>query len=139
MVKVVIGARSLLGLIFLVFGLNGFLEFFPMPPLKEAMQSYAGALTGTGYFFPLLKATEALMGLCLLSNMFVPLALIVLSPIVIHIALANIFLDTTGLPIAIVVVVTMLVTAKGYWPYFSGVLTRKAEVDPILRTKTGNR
>jgi hypothetical protein len=66
--------------------LNGFLNFFPPPPqMPEAAGAFAGALGATGYFFPLLKGTEVLAGLALLTGMFAPLALVVLAPITIQI------------------------------------------------------
>jgi putative oxidoreductase len=68
-------ARLGLGLAFLVFGLNGFLQFLPQPPMSGAPADFLGALFVTGYMFPLIKGTEVLAGALLLSNRFVPLAL----------------------------------------------------------------
>ena len=69
--------RILLGLVFLVFGLNGFLHFIPQP--KDAMppgaMDFFGALVKTNYMVPLIFATQTLGGALLLLNRFVPLAL----------------------------------------------------------------
>ena len=96
-------ARVLLGLIFVVFGLNGFLGFIPLPAHEGAAASFMGGLASAPYFFPLLKGTEILNGLALLSNRFVPLALVVLAPITINI-LGFHTLAPEGLPMAIVIV-----------------------------------
>ena len=60
-------------------------------------------MMATGYLFPLIKMTEIVCGLCLLINRFVPLALVVLAPIVINIAGVHFFLDPSGMPVAIVI------------------------------------
>jgi uncharacterized membrane protein YphA (DoxX/SURF4 family) len=67
--------RVLLGLIFLVFGLNGFLKFMPQPPMPDKAGAFMGALAASGYMFPLIKSVEVVAGALLLSNRFVPLAL----------------------------------------------------------------
>lgn len=81
-----VAARTLLGLVFVVFGLNGFLHFLPQPPLPEAALPFIGGLAKAGYFFPLLKGTEVIAGLLLLSGRFVPLSLTILAPIIVNIA-----------------------------------------------------
>ena len=68
-------ARLFLGLVFTVFGLNFFLHFLPTPPSPPRASAFAGALFASGYLLQLLKTTEILAGLLLLSNRFVPLAL----------------------------------------------------------------
>ena len=101
--KLSLVARILLGLIFLVFGLNGFFHFMSPPPMPSDMMAYMAGLNASGFFFPLLKATEVICGALLLTGMFVPLALVVLAPIVLHIFLAHLFLAPGGLIIAIVI------------------------------------
>ena len=85
-------ARVLMGLFFFVFGLNGFLHFLPQPPLEGPAGAFAGALAATGYMFPLIKGTEVVAGALLLSNRFVPLALVLLAPVVVNIAAFHTFL-----------------------------------------------
>ena len=63
---------------------------------------------------PFLKATETVCGAFLLSGFFVPLALVILAPILIHITLVNVFMMPSGLPIAVVLVVLM-----AYLSFFS--------------------
>lgn len=107
------GARVLLGLIFFVFGLNGFLGFLPMPELPEAAGKLMGAFAETGYFFPVLKGTEVIAGALLLSRRFVPLALLLLAPVVVQIVLFHAFLAPAGMALPIVVVLL-----EGYLGFF---------------------
>jgi putative oxidoreductase len=96
-------ARVILGLIFFVFGLNGFLNFIPTPPMPDKAMAFMSGLMSSGYFFPFLKATEVVCGLLLLSGAFVPLALIVLAPIELNIFLFHAFLAPAGVPLALVI------------------------------------
>ena len=66
-------ARVVLGLVFFVFGLNGFLHFLPQPPHEGVSATFLGGLAASGYFFPLLKGTEVITGALLLAKRFVPL------------------------------------------------------------------
>jgi putative oxidoreductase len=96
-------SQIVLGLIFLVFGLNGFLHFIPTPPPSGPSGDFAMALFKTGYFFPFLKGTEVICGILLLANKYTSLALLILAPIVINIFLFHAFLGIEGLPISIVI------------------------------------
>ncbi len=97
-------ARILLGLVFLFGGITGLLNLVPPPPdLPERLQTFNSGLMASGYFFPLLKGTETVCGALLLSGFFVPLALVVLAPIVINIILVHAFLAPSGLPLALVI------------------------------------
>src|ERR1035438_7178050 len=79
-------ARILLGLMFFVFGLNGFLHFIPQPKtMPEVVAAFFGALAKTGYMLPLIFGTQALAGALLLANRFVPLALALIAPVIVHI------------------------------------------------------
>ena len=112
--KLNIAAQALLGLIFFVFGLNGFLNFIPTPDdLPEKVAAFMGAMVATGYFLPVLKAVETLSGLLLLIRKFPALALVLLAPIVVQILLFHVFMEPSGLPIAILVVVL-----EGYLGFF---------------------
>jgi len=117
-------ARILLGTIFFVFGFNGFLGFIPQPPPPEAAAAFLGGLAGAGYFFPLLKGTEVLAGLALLSNRYVPLALTVLAPITLNILLFHLVLaPAPGLPL--VIIAAQLLLAWIHRDAYAGVLSAK--------------
>ncbi len=126
-------ARYLLGLIFFVFGLNGFLQFIPAPPPDPKVAAYMTGLMSTGYFFPLLKGTETLCGALLLGNRYVPLALVVLTPILVQIAALHAFLAPSGLPLVLVILAAHGVLTYAYRDYFRVVLTAKAE--PKVRSE----
>ncbi|MEM9691538.1 MAG: DoxX family protein [Myxococcota bacterium] len=127
--KLPIAARVLLGLVFFVFGLNGFLNFIPVPPHTGAAATFMGGLAASGYFFPLLKSLEVLAGLALLSGRFVPLALLVLAPIVVNIFAFHVIAG--GLAMPIVLVALGLYLAWSYRDAFRGVLNPHAKpVEP---------
>src|SRR5690349_11190118 len=77
-----VSARVLLGLLFFVSGFNGLFHVLPEPSaqLPAGAAAFAGALLATGYMFPLIMATQLIVGTLLLSNRFVPLALTLLAP-----------------------------------------------------------
>src|ERR1700689_4093332 len=93
-------ARILMGLMFFVFGLNGFLHFIPQP--KDAMPEGVTALMGgfqkSGYMLPLIFGTQTLVGLLLLINCFVPLALALVAPVIVNILAFHIFLMPSTIP-----------------------------------------
>jgi hypothetical protein len=115
-------ARLLLGLVFFVFGLNGFLQFIPQPPMPEKVGAFMGALAGTGYMFPLIKGVEVIAGALLLSNRFVPLALAILAPNVVNIVLLHAVLAPSGLGIALFVLALELFTAWSYRGAYTAML-----------------
>jgi putative oxidoreductase len=100
MKKVALVARLLLGLIFLGSGIAFF--FTTPPPMEGPIGDFFKGMTATHYFFYLLKGSEIVCGLLLLSGMFVPLALVVLAPIVLNIFLVHAFMMPEGLPLAII-------------------------------------
>ena len=115
-------ARIVLGLMFFVFGLNGFLHFLPQPPMSGPPAEFAGALFATGYMFPLIKGTEVAASLLLLSNRYVPLALAVLAPVVINIVAFHAFLAPAGMAIPLVVLALELYLARSYRDAFAPML-----------------
>lgn len=120
------GSRLLLGLLFLVFGLNGFFNFLPQPPMPEKALALAMAFGQTGYMWPLIKGTEVIAGLLLLSGFFVPLALVFLAPVVVNIVLFHIFLeDGAGLALPLILVVLGVLTAWSRKEDFKSVLSAK--------------
>lgn len=101
--KITLVVRILLGLVFVAAGIVGLFDLVPPPPdLPEGMQKFNAGLMASGYFMKLLKVTETAVGLALLSGFFVPLALVVLAPIVLNIFLANLFLQPVGAPLGAV-------------------------------------
>lgn len=97
-------ARILLGVPLLVFGLNGFLNFIPPPatPLPKDAMAFVGALAQSGYMFQLIAVTQLIVGALLVLNRFVPLALTLFAPFMVNSIAFHIFLERSGLPMAIV-------------------------------------
>jgi DoxX len=120
--------RVLMGLLFLVFGLNGFLNFLPQPktPMPEGAAALAEAMMKTGYLFPLIMGTQLIVGVLLLSNRFVPLALALIAPVVVNIFAFHAFLAPSGLPLAVVVLALEFYLASAYRTSFRPMLTPRA-------------
>jgi hypothetical protein len=123
------GARILMGLVFFVFGLNGFLHFIPQPASPEPAMAFSGALFATGYMLPLIMGTQLLVGVLLLANRFVPLALALIAPIIVNILAFHVVLAPSGLPLALVVLALELLLAWSYRGAFRPMLT--AHVAPL--------
>ena len=87
-----------LGLILVIFGLNKFIGFLPMPPFPEGSQAaaYMGGLFGSPYFGTLLGVTEVICGLMIILNKYVPLALVVLAPVALNMMLFHATMDPAG-------------------------------------------
>ena len=119
-------ARVLLGLIFAVFGVVGLFELGPQPEMGEEAGAFMGAVMDTGYLWPVIKVTEIVCGVLLILGIFVPLALVVLAPVVLNILLFHIFLAPEGVAIGIAAVVLGLYVAHQHRESFSAVLQRKA-------------
>jgi len=121
-------ARILLGLPLFVVGLNGFLNFLPQPsaPMADGAMAFAEALMKSGYMFPLISGTQLIVGVLLLLNRFVPLALVLLAPFIVNSMAFHIFLEHTGLPIASVFLALELYLAWQYRKSYRGVLAMRA-------------
>lgn len=118
-------ARNLLGLMFVVFGLNGFLHFIPQPPppIGTAGQ-FLGALGASHYMVPVFLL-QLIGGALLLSNRFVPLALVLLGPIIVNILLYHVLMDPAGLPPGMVALVLWLVVFSWVRSAFAGVFAMR--------------
>jgi uncharacterized membrane protein YphA (DoxX/SURF4 family) len=118
--------RILLGIMFLVFGLNGFLNFIkPNPPPPPEIMNVMGALMKAGYM-AVVSAAEIIVATLLLTNRFVPLALALLAPIVVGIITFHIAMAPSTIVPGIVVLVMELYLA---WAY-------RGAFRPMLRAKT---
>lgn len=123
--------RILLGLMFLVFGLNGFLNFIPQPkdPIPERALAFVGAMMKTGYLFQFVKGTEVLAAVLLLSNRFVPLALTLLAPVLVNIVAFHLFLAPATVAPAFVILALELYLAWAYRGAFRPMLAARVRPD----------
>ena len=118
-------ARILLGLIFVVFGLNGFLNFLSMGPMPTGLAGqFIGALFLSHYFW-VVAALQIAGGVLLLVNRYVPLALVLLGPVIVNIILYHGFLNPSGVVPAAVVTVLWLIVFYGKRQYFSGIFVQR--------------
>lgn len=120
--------RTLVGALF-IFGAVAFLfNLITPPPMPDGpLKSFNEGLAASGYFFMLLKVTELICGILLLVGRFVPLALVILSPIVINILMVHLFLDRAGLPVAIFLTAAFIFLGYYYRSAFAPLLTPKYE------------
>lgn len=123
-------ARYFLGFIFLVFGLNGFLHFIPLPPPEGLAGQFMGALYLSGAL-SVIMALQLASGLLLLSNRFVPLALVLLGPVVANILLFHVFMDRAGLPMAAAVTVLWTLAALGVRHAYAGIFASRLISDRV--------
>ena len=119
-------ARLLLGLICVVFGLNGFLNFLSMGPAPTGLAGqFLGALFLSHYYW-VVAALQIAGGLLLLINRFVPLALVLLGPIIVNIICFHVFMNPSGAPPAAVVTVLWLIVFYRNRQHFSGIFVQRA-------------
>jgi hypothetical protein len=113
---------------FFIFGLNGFLNFMPQPktPMPEGAAAFAGALAKTGYMMYLISGTQLLVGILLLANRFVLLALVLIAPIFVGIVTFHIFLAPATIAPGLILLALELYLA---WVY-------RDSFRPLLRAKT---
>ena len=119
-------ARILLGLIFVVFGLNGFLNFLSMGPMPTGLAGqFMGALIVSHYYW-VIAALQVVGGALLLVNRFVPLALVLLGPVIVNIICYHVFLNPSGALPAAVVTVLWLIVFYGHRQHLSGIFAQRA-------------
>ncbi len=118
-------ARYLLGLIFVVFGANGFLHFIPMPPPPGVAGQFMGALF-VSHVLVVVFLLQLIGGILLLVGRYVPLALVLLGPVIVNIVLFHAFMAPSGLPLAAVVVILWGLTAWSVRSAFAGIFESKA-------------
>lgn len=129
--KVHKGTRLIFGLMLVVFGLNGFLQFMPNPPVTAEAGALLGAFAKTGYFFPMIKIIELSVGLMLVLNVFAPLATVMITPILVGISTIHLFLNPAGLPIALMLHAMHAIVAYGYKAQYASVLIMKPESEEV--------
>lgn len=115
-------ARYLLGIILFVFGLNKFLQFLPAPEMTGAPGEFFAALFATGYMFPFIAVVEIVSGALLLSNRFVPLALVLSAPVTLNILLFHLVLDIATIPVGGLTFLLNLYLLFAYKKYYDPML-----------------
>ena len=135
-------ARVLLGLVLLITGVDKifWFFFFQMPHMTPALSAFMDALKATGYYLPFIGIVEATGGALLLVNRFVPLGLTILAPVLVNILGVHTFLDTSGFPLAFILIALDVylawVNRDAFRPMFVGrgvKVSRIAEPEGLKR------
>lgn len=121
----VIIVRTLMGMLFLFGSIAFFFNLFPEPKMTEPMKAFHEGLAASGYFFILLKVTELICGLAFVSGRYVALACVVIAPVIVNILCVHLFLDRSGLPVAIALVLGNIFLAYANWDKYKPLLTAK--------------
>jgi putative oxidoreductase len=124
-----IAARLLLGVIFFVLGLNGFLFFIPAPPsLPGAAGAFSGAMF-TSHYMWFTSGVQVICGVLLLTDQYVPLALVVLGAVLSNILVFHITMLPSGLPLALVTTAIWVVASLPYRSHFALLFARKVPLE----------
>jgi putative oxidoreductase len=123
----VVIARVLLGIPFLVFGLNYFFHFLPMPPPPGDAGVLMGILYSHGWLV-FHGVLYMIAGLLLIVGRYVPVALVILGPILVNILLFHVTLAPAGIAPGLICALLELFLIWAYWPAFRGIFTDKMAV-----------
>jgi hypothetical protein len=114
-------ARYLLGLMFTVFGLNGFLNFIPAPPPPPALAGqFLGALAASHYLVPVFLL-QLVSGLLFLANRYVPLALTLIGPVIVNILLVHVLMSPSSIVPGLFATVCWLIVFYRFRAAFAGI------------------
>jgi hypothetical protein len=119
-------ARILLGVLFLVFGLNGFLHFIPLPLPSGLAGQYMSALF-VSHYLVVVFLLQVIGAALLLANRFVPLALVLLGPIVVNILLFHSLMAPAGLPLALSATLLWGILFYSVRQAFAGVFVQRVK------------
>jgi len=121
-------ARILMGLMFVVFGLNAFLHFLPMGPLPQGIAGqFLGALFASHYIVPI-AILQVLTGALFLINRYVPLALTLICPVIVNILLYHALMAPNGVLPGVLATVCWLIVYWSVRPAFRGILQQRPSV-----------
>jgi putative oxidoreductase len=118
-------SRYLLGFVFLVYGINGFLSFIPPRPIPALAVQFVGSPFVSHYSVVVFGA-QVVIGVLLLADLFVPLALVILAPIIVNIIAYYAFREPSALPLAILVLALWLLVS----------IERRSAFDALLQPRT---
>jgi uncharacterized membrane protein YphA (DoxX/SURF4 family) len=116
-------ARVLLGLVFVVFGSNIFLQFMPMPPPPPGLLGDFTKALFESHYLHVVAVFQIVGGLLLLIGRFVPLGLVLLAPVIVNIDLVHILLAPAGLLMALLISILLVFLIWRYRDAFKGIFT----------------
>lgn len=121
----VIVVRSLMGALFLFGSITFLFKLITPPETTGAMKVFNDGLAASGYLMNLVKITELICGLLFISGRFVPLASILISPVIVNIFFVHVFLDPQNLPVAIVLILMNSFLAYTNWDKYKPLFESK--------------
>jgi hypothetical protein len=117
-------ARMLLGLMFVVFGLNGFLHFLPAPRYQGIAGQFIATIF-TSHFYIVVFLTQVIGGLLLCANLYVPFGLLLLGPVLVNILSFHAFMAPAQIQLALVATVLWFIVFFQVRGAFSHVFARR--------------
>jgi uncharacterized membrane protein YphA (DoxX/SURF4 family) len=121
----IIIVRVLMGLLFLFASISVLFNLIPQPELSGKVKTFMEGVNAAGYLMPLIKVTELVCGIAFVSGYFVPLATVVIAPVIVNIFFFHALVDTSGLPVAIFLVLANIFLAYAYRDKFKPLLEAK--------------
>ncbi len=118
------------GLMFVVFGLNGFLHFIPAPQYPGVAGQFIGAMFNS-HFYILVFLTQLVGGLLLLADRYVPLALLLLGPVIVNILNFHLSMLPSTIPLALVATALWLILFVRMRSAFAGVFVPRISSQPV--------
>jgi hypothetical protein len=118
-------ARILVGLVFTVFGLNGFLNFIPQPPLPHGPAGQFITALFVSHYLYVIAAVQVISGVLMLINRYVPLAIVLLGPMLVNILAYHLLMNTMGLAVAAVVALLWCVLAYYHRQHLSCIFVQR--------------
>lgn len=123
---VVLISRLLLGLVFVVFGLNGFLNFLNMGPMPSGLAGQFVMALALSHYFWAVAALQVAGGALLLVNRFVPLGLVLLGPVIVNIILYHVFLNPAGIALPLIAAILWLIVFYANRQHFAGIFVQQS-------------
>ena len=116
----------ILGMIFLIFGLNGLHTFIPMPEYHPFMEM----MSSTG-FLAVINLLEITGGLMLIVESYTLLSLLILGPIIFNILMYHVLIDSRNIVLGFVNLVLYVIVTSQYWHYFKVFLKSKPRMENL--------
>jgi putative oxidoreductase len=114
--------RTLMGLLFLAASIVVLFNLVPKPELTGTVKTFNEGLDSVGYMVPMIKIVELVCGMAFLTGYFVPLATVLIAPIIVNIFMFHAFVDRSGLPVAVFLVLANAFVAYYYRESYRGLL-----------------
>jgi hypothetical protein len=120
-------ARYLLGLMFLVFGLNSFLLFIPTGPIPAGPAGQFATLMLSTHYAQAVGLFQVASAVLFLVNRYIPLALVLLGPVLVNILIFHILMAPSTIPMGLLATILWILVAYRVRSSFDGVLQARSQ------------